>query len=114
MSAKKYGDLPLVKMSNGIILLNEEFEALYDNQEFKAYVDDALDYGDKIKKDHPDFKIILGNEIYLIKKEEYKLPETRFWHFILLAKDLKGYMQIRELRKRIARILTVLKEREAK
>ena len=82
------------------------------DQTFNIY---AMKEAEKVyQKDHPDFKIILGNEIYLIKKEEYKLPETKFWHFILLAKDLKGYMQIRELRKRIARILTVLKEREAK
>ena len=73
--------------------------AITDHEVLSGHID-ALDYGDKIKKDHPDFKIILGNEIYLIKKEEYKLPETRFWHFILLAKDLKGYMQIRELSSR--------------
>lgn len=73
--------------------------AITDHEVLSSHID-ALDYGDKIKKAHPDFKIILGSEIYLIKKEEYKLPGTKFWHLILLAKDLKGYMQIRELSSR--------------
>lgn len=73
--------------------------AITDHEVLSGHID-ALNYGDKIKEKYPDFKIILGNEIYLIKKEEYKLPETKFWHFILLAKDLEGYMQIRELSSR--------------
>lgn len=73
--------------------------AITDHEVLSGHID-ALNYGDKIKEKHPDFKIILGNEIYLIKKDEYKLPETKFWHFILLAKDLEGYMQIRELSSR--------------
>lgn len=73
--------------------------AITDHEILSGHIE-ALEYGDKIKKDHPDFKIILGNEIYLIKQSEYKQPDTRFWHFILLAKDLEGYMQIRELSSR--------------
>lgn len=101
-----YSNLHLIDSINRIPdMVNKAIEygfnglAITDHEVLSGHID-ALDYGDKIKKDHPDFKIILGNEIYLIKKEEYKLPETRFWHFILLAKDLKGYMQIRELSSR--------------
>jgi DNA polymerase-3 subunit alpha len=53
-----------------------------------------------------DFKIGLGDEIYLVNedsldelKENYKNknPDTRFYHFLLLAKDLEGYKQLRIL-----------------
>ena len=63
--AKKYGDLPLVKMTNGIIVLNEEFECLYKNQEFKAYVDDALDYGEqRFLSDYDPKKYYHGFKLY--------------------------------------------------
>jgi len=54
----------------------------------------------------PDFKIGLGNEIYLVQeetieelKENYKAKkeETKFYHFILISKDLQGYQQLKEL-----------------
>ena len=81
----------------------------------------ALDvYRDKLKKEwnllHPetpfpgydeaaqelDFKVILGNEIYL---SEEGLTESQmngqnpahFWHLILLAKDIEGFMQLKKL-----------------
>ena len=58
-------------------------------------------YYNKIKKDHPDFKVILGNEIYLCRDglngENFDRATDKYWHFILLAKDAKGYQQIREL-----------------
>lgn len=101
-----YSNLKLLDSINRIPqLVNKAIEygfngiAITDHEILSGHVE-ALEYGDKIRKDHPDFKIILGNEIYLIKKSEYKQPDTRFWHFILLAKDLEGYMQIRELSSR--------------
>ena len=58
-------------------------------------------YYKKIKKDHPDFKVLLGNEIYLCRDgltaENYDRANDRYYHFILLAKDAKGHQQIREL-----------------
>lgn len=61
----------------------------------------ALKYYQKIKKDHPDFKLVLGNEIYLCRngltQENFIKGEDRFWHFILLAKDAEGHKQIREI-----------------
>ncbi len=49
-----------------------------------------------------NWKLILGNEIYLVDdkyclKENYISGETKFYHFILLAKDKEGHKQIREL-----------------
>ena len=58
-------------------------------------------YYRKIKEKHPDFKVILGNEIYLchdeLDKEHYNKGEDKFFHFILLAKDAIGHQQIREI-----------------
>ena len=58
-------------------------------------------YYKKIKKDHPDFKVILGNEIYLCRDglngENFDRSNDKYYHFILLAKDAKGHQQIREL-----------------
>ena len=61
----------------------------------------AQSYYYKIKEKNPDFKLILGNEIYLVRneltKENYISGQDRFWHFILLARDLEGHQQIREI-----------------
>lgn len=58
-------------------------------------------YYNKIKKDHPDFKVILGNEIYLCRDglngQNFVRGEDKYYHFILLAKDAIGHKQIREL-----------------
>jgi DNA polymerase-3 subunit alpha len=58
-------------------------------------------YYEKVKKEHPDFKIIRGNEIYLcrdgLSPDNFVSGEDRYWHFILLAKNAKGHEQIREL-----------------
>lgn len=49
-----------------------------------------------------DFKIGLGNEIYLIDNledvtENYISGETKYYHFILIAKDEKGYEQLKRI-----------------
>lgn len=58
-------------------------------------------YYNKVKKDHPDFKVILGNEIYLcrdgLNAENFEKSNDKYYHFLLLAKNSKGYQQIREL-----------------
>ena len=55
----------------------------------------------KVKKDHPDFKVILGNEIYLCRNglnaNNYNREYDRYYHFVLLAKDAIGHQQIREI-----------------
>jgi DNA polymerase-3 subunit alpha len=58
-------------------------------------------YYNKIKKDHPNFKVILGNEIYLCRDgldgQNFNKEEDKYFHFILLAKDAEGHKQIREI-----------------
>lgn len=59
----------------------------------------AQEYYQKVKEKHPKFKLILGNEIYLVRdgltKETYN--KDKFFHFILLARDSEGHKQLREL-----------------
>lgn len=47
-----------------------------------------------IAKKYPDFKIALGNEIYLIDSRE---EIEKYFHFILIAKNSIGYTIIKEL-----------------
>ena len=49
-----------------------------------------------------DYKVLLGDEIYLVDKEEMNSKvenkETiKFYHFILIAKDLEGHKQLQQI-----------------
>lgn len=56
---------------------------------------------EKRKQDNPNFKVILGNEIYLVRdglnKDNFNPEEDKYFHFILLAKNAEGHKQIREI-----------------
>ena len=58
----------------------------------------------KIKATNPDFKVILGNEIYLCRDnlnwDNFEKGIDQYFHFILLAKDAVGHEQIREISSR--------------
>lgn len=70
----------------------------------------ALRAVEKIREKHPDFRLILGNEIYLCHdteavlddkgKPKYLIESPDFFHFILLAKDAIGHEQLRLLSSR--------------
>ena len=47
-----------------------------------------------LRESNPDFRIALGNEIYLTNTRE---NGQKYWHFILIAKDAIGHRQLREL-----------------
>ena len=55
----------------------------------------------KIKKDNPNFRVILGNEIYLCRNglnaDNFNRDFDKYYHFVLLAKDAIGHQQIREI-----------------
>lgn len=51
-------------------------------------------YAKQIKKDHPDFKIALGNEIYLTENRD---NGQKYYHFILIAKDELGFKALKEM-----------------
>ena len=64
----------------------------------------AEKYYNKIKEKNSNFKLIRGNEIYLVRNglnsDNFKKETDRYFHFILLAKDLEGHRQIREVSSR--------------
>ena len=51
-------------------------------------------YAKKLQETNPDFKVVLGNEIYLTDTRDMG---QRYYHFILLAKDAIGYRALKEL-----------------
>ena len=51
-------------------------------------------YAKELAKTNPDFKIGLGNEIYLCDSRD---NHKRYYHFILLAKNAAGHKALREL-----------------
>lgn len=81
--------------------LGHEVIAITDHETLSSFIQ-VEEYAEKVKKKHPDFKVIRGNEIYLTRNN---LNATNFnkekgddyFHFILLAKDLEGYHQLCEL-----------------
>jgi DNA polymerase-3 subunit alpha len=51
-------------------------------------------YAKKLQETNPDFKIALGNEIYLTDTRD---SGQKYYHFILIAKDKIGYRALKEL-----------------
>ena len=82
------------------IELGHECVAITDHETISSYVK-AEKYYKKVKEKHPEFKLIRGNEIYLTRNDlnasNYNKERDRYFHFILLCCNLKGYRQICEL-----------------
>lgn len=76
--------------------------AITDHEALSAHIKALKFYNQKCKDDESwkDFKLILGNEVYLcrdnLSSETYEKGE-KYPHFILLAKDKIGHAQLREL-----------------
>ena len=51
-------------------------------------------YQEEIGEEHPNFKIAIGNEIYLTGTRDDK---QKYYHFILIAKNKNGYQALKEL-----------------
>lgn len=69
---------------------------LTDHESLSGHVD-WLNSEKKLKKDGAipsNFVCALGNEIYLVDNRE---NATKFWHFILIAKNKQGHRALREL-----------------
>lgn len=77
--------------------------AITDHESLASHVK-ALKYMKQLKEEGKDngFKLALGNEIYLVDEENTKTllenkERVKYFHFILLAKNRKGYQAIRKL-----------------
>ena len=96
----EYSNLRLVDCINRVpALVDRAIElglsgiAITDHECLSAHVK-ANQYAQKIAEKHPDFKIALGNEIYLCPDRE---KGQKYYHFILIAKNKQGYQALKEL-----------------
>ena len=76
--------------------LKKEWTALHPDEELPGWAEMSKEL---------DFKIVLGNEIYLSEEglDESQMDgahPAHFWHLILLAKDEIGFRQLKELSSR--------------
>ena len=88
------------KLIDTAITLNHDCVAITDHETISSYIK-AEKYYKKVKEKHPDFKLIRGNEIYLTRNnlnaKNFDKTKDKYFHFILLCKDIEGYHQICEL-----------------
>ena len=70
--------------------------AITDHECLSAHVR-AEKYMKSIQEKHPNFKLALGNEIYLTETRD---RGQKYYHFILIAKDAIGHRALRELSSR--------------
>lgn len=88
------------KLIDYAIELGHSVLAITDHEALSCHIK-AQKYYQKIKEKNSDFKLILGNEIYLCRdgltKDNFISGQDRYYHFILLAKDEIGHAQLREL-----------------
>jgi len=81
------------KITNRAIEIGLKGYCLTDHETLAGHIQTNI-IAKKLRETNPDFKIALGNEIYLVDKRE---NGQRYWHFILIAKDAEGHRQLREL-----------------
>ena len=91
---------------NAAVKMDNKGVAITDHEVLSAHMK-AIEYVEEGKEKGTipsDFKLILGNEIYLIEdrekaKELYGNPEhkVRFYHYLLLAKNAEGHKALRKL-----------------
>ena len=67
--------------------------AITDHETLASHIELNI-YQKKIQEKYPDFKIGLGNEIYLC---DTRNPGQKYYHLIAIAKDAEGHRQLREL-----------------
>ncbi len=81
--------------------------AITDHESLSGHVKALMHVEEQKKKEDlpEDFKLILGNEIYLIDdlehyKSNYDSKTMRYYHFLLLAKNKEGHKLLRQLSSR--------------
>ena len=67
--------------------------AITDHECLSAHME-VNQYAQELLKTNPDFKIALGNEIYLTFNRD---RGQKYYHFILIAKDAEGHKALREM-----------------
>ena len=67
--------------------------AITDHETLASHIELNI-YQKEVQKENPDFKIVLGNEIYLVPNRE---NGQKYFHFILMAKNKRGHRALKEL-----------------
>lgn len=95
-----YSNLRLIdSINNPIKLVDRAIElglcgiAITDHEALCGHIK-LNEYQKKLLTTHKDFKIGLGNEIYLVNERK---PNQSYFHFILIAKNAAGHKALREL-----------------
>ena len=75
--------------------------AITDHECLSAHIE-AIKINKELQKINPNFKVALGNEIYLVNsleevKDNYTSGVTKFPHFILIAKSREGHLALRKM-----------------
>ena len=91
----------LKDLINKAISLNLKGVAITDHECVSGWVK-AIQIQKKLQEQGFDFRIFLGDEIYLVDsiedvRDNYIPKQTKFFHFILIAKDEIGGKQIRQI-----------------
>ena len=102
-SHSEYSNLRLVDAINKVdklidraVELNLSGVCITEHECLSSHVK-AFKHGKKVREKNPDFKLGLGNEIYLCKDRS---SGQQYFHFILIAKNKKGYKALKELSSR--------------
>lgn len=82
-----------IDIVNRAIELNIDMIGISEHESLSSHI--ILNkYAAELKSDYPNFKIALGNEIYLTKDRE---SGQKYYHFLLCAKDAIGHHMLRKL-----------------
>ena len=87
---------PIEKLIDRAVDIGLSGLAITDHECVSGHVK-AYKHYQKIKEKNPNFKLGLGNEIYLCPNREVG---QKYYHFILIAKNALGYRALRELSSR--------------
>ena len=83
------------------IKMGKKAVAFTDHASISEHIQ-AIKYSKELQTKGEDIKVLLGDEIYLVDdvedvRENYQSGVTKFYHFVLIAKDRTGYDQLREI-----------------
>lgn len=84
----------------GAAELGHEVVGITDHDSLSCHIKAEKVYR-QVKEKYPHFKMIRGNEIYLVRNgltsQNFKKGVDKYYHFCLYAKDIIGHQQIREI-----------------
>ena len=84
----------------GAAELGHEVVGITDHDSLSCHIKAEKVYK-QVKEKYPNFKMIRGNEIYLVRNgltsKNFNKGVDKYYHFCLYAKDIIGHQQIREI-----------------